>query len=785
MAKHRSQKESEAGRLDLLRKLYEKGITLPPSDLSSLVEAGLVEAAPALEPDEEIEIDFSSPRRFTPLAVVADRHLRIVSAKDEATRKRIIQPLRITTPAGIEEDDKNCVIHFGRRTNITKSDWMPDSLEEHTPEFRAWINSINDPEGFFNSAQYHKFDLYVQQAQQWLTEYQDLMDDDEEFRYRELERMDENSLFALDRYLKLKEASSKGMTDYRATKAHKIILYLLDCGYSANIAKARQVAFTTTICAWCLLRAMLNMDFNAKYISENEDKAIRTFQDKIKYPYSRLPKWAQAKVNNDQSTVFVFGDKKGKGIIEGNNSVIEVIAPTQTAVASSTPTITLVDEEGQIDTVQDIRSDVIPTMKGYNPKTRRQEVLRQMWGWGTGGYMNSTAGMAFHSVFMGDMESWLSGGPCLIIPLVFNVWYRPGWNKQDQDDAHRVAYSVTGAEAETAQIRFHQANPVTLDDIFKISGVKLIPDNSIKEGLRRIDEQKSKMERAGSPFYDYGYFEPIYDTSTPAHEGSDVPFKITGSIFIPCDKLDTRCSVCIFDHPKQWKNRYYQGTDPIASDSGTSLMASCIWDAHWNSPVAIVNYRTSDYREACMQVMLLGMYYDTEGKGAVPELLEANIGTAYREYKTNKGLLKTLLYESQLPDSLQSSHSSINVGIDNKGLRNRQIVTYMKNIFLTYGHRVWIRLFYEQLEYFVEKMKGTSTAWGPIDVRVNKDDALWALTYAYICSMCYMGRLPQEIPSRKGAVVPQKKKLLRGADGTLTWQMQKKSFNQRMQQYGS
>lgn len=782
MAKRRSAKDAEVGQLDLLRSLYEKGIKLPESELLRLKEAGLIPAAIA---SEEVEIALHSPKKFLHDSVAADQKVSIVTPQERALRESMVKPFRFVIPEVLEDEMQRCVIHFGYKTNITKKDWMPESLEFHSPEFRRWIDSLSDPEGFFNSAEYHKFNLYVRQAQQWLREFQQDGDDDEEFRYRELERMSENSLFAMDRYLKIKEASDKGITDYTATKAHRVILYLLDCGYSMDIVKARQIAFTTTICGWCLIRAMLSLDFIAKYISENEDKAIRTFQDKVKYPYSRLPAFARAKVNNDSTTVFLFGEKKGKGIIEGNNSVVEVLAPTQTAVASSTPTITLVDEAGQIDVIQDIKSDTIPTMKGYNPKTKRQEVLRQLVIWGTGGYMNSTAGQAFQSVYMGDYEAWTKGDACLIIPLYFNVWYRPGWTEKDQEEDKVRAYSVTGAEAEKARIRFHQSNPVTLDDVFMMGGTKLLSDQSIKESIKRIDEEKRKMESVGNEFYAYGYFEPIFDTSTPAHEGSDVPFKIIGATFVRCDKLDARCSTVMFSPPeKQWINRYYQGTDPIASDSGTSKMASAIWDAHWNTCVCVVNYRTSDYREAFMQVMLMGIYYDTQGKGACPELLEANIGTSYREYKTNKGLLRSLVYETQLPDSLQSSMASVTIGIDNKGLRNRHIVTYMKNIFLTYGHRIWIRLFYEQMEHFVEKIKGTSAAWGPADVRVNQDDTLWALTYSYICSLCYMTRPPKKIEMVSGTRKPDENRLVRNESGELTWKKLKRSYQQRQRDYG-
>lgn len=761
--KRRSAEEAAAGQLDLLVGLHKKGVKLPEAEIRKLVDRGLLPAS-ALDVAEEMAVDLDRHLQPLSLQLLADRHVRIVTPKTEKSEAFFSRALIFTDDEELERQVDDCLVHFGSRTTIAKADWMPDSVEHHTPEFKRWINSINADDGFFNMVHYQKFSLYVQQAQQWEREFQEQDEDNQSFRWREFDRMAENSLFAINRYVRIKESSEKGTHDFKATKAHQIVFYLLDCGYCMNVGKARQVAFTTAICAWCMIKGSLNLDFVAKYISENEDKAIRTFADKVKYPYSRLPRWARAKIKSDTHTVMYFGEKMEKGVVEGNLSVLEVIAPTKTAIASSTPTITLVDEQGLIDTVQDIRSDALPTMTGYNPTTGKQELLRQFVGWGTGGYMNSTAGQAFHAIFMADLEKWNTSDSCMFVPLVFNVWYRPGWTKEHQEAARKEAYSTTGIDAEKTQILFHQHNPECLEDIFRIGGTTLVSENYIRDAKKRIDDMGHKAEPV------YGYFEPIYDTQAPAHEGSDVPFKILGAAWMPCDRLDSRCSTVMLDDRKPWRNRYYQGTDPIASDSGLSNMASVIWDAHFNTPVAVLNYRTKDYREACLQTTLLGMYYDVEGKGAVPELLEANIGGTYREYKTNKGLLKSLVYETQLPDIFQSAKASVTIGIDNKGFRNRDIVSTIKNIFLTYGHNIWIRIIFEQLEFFVEKIRGQGTVWEPADKRINKDDVLWAMAYAYICRTCFMMKQPQEIEVKKVADVTYRQKLVRKADGTLELQ---------------
>jgi hypothetical protein len=767
--------DTKVTKADFLVQLKKMGVTLQEEDLQFLTENGKLEAVTSDEEIEGVEVvvrfnpeghDITSPE------IWADSHIIIAEAQ-EGDKK--LDFVTTHTLQSYEAHLKSLDVRFGLNFEITKKDWMPESIEIHSPEFRKWIDSINADDGFWNSCYYHKFALYVQQAQQWLREFQQPDEDNETFRRREFDRRAENSLFALNRYLEIKENNKDGVKRYVAVKAHMIALYLLDCGYSGNVAKARQIAFTTTYCGWAINKCSVSVDFSAKYISENETKAERTFQEKVKYPYSRFPQWMREEAISSQAGLLHLGEKtEEKGVISGSNSLIEVLAPTATAVASSTPTVTFVDEKGQIDKGQEIRGDVIPTMKGLNPKTGRQEVLRMLWEWGTGGEMSSAGGLAFQTTYMADMDEWNSGGPCLIIPLKFNVWYRPGWTKADQEEEYRRAYAIRGPGKDKARTKFHQSYPITLDDIFKMSGNTLLPQEWINDQKKRIDASGVDEKVIGC-----GYFEPVYDTKEPAPEGSDVPFKIIGAHFMPCDRGDSRVSTWIFDAPRKWLNRYFQGTDPIASNSGYSDMASAIFDGHWHAPVAITIFRSSDYRQAYLQNMLLGLYYGQNyPSGACPELVEANIGAAYREYKTNKGYGKSLVYESELPEMYQSSKMSVGIGIDNKGLRNGLIITELKNIFLTYGHNIYIRKIFEQLGTFVEKPSGKGTTWEPADRRSAKDDVLFALVYSYICYLCFMHKKPQEIEQAVTQSAKKIWKLIRQANGQMKGEWVKPTVKQ-------
>lgn len=769
--RRRTNIEADKGKEDFLARLREKGISLPEEDLVFLQEHGHLQVGiPASEDSEEIQISLKfnpSHESISRTEAMCDKMIVII----EPSVKRKDEVVIVST-AAYKTILQTSVVHYGYASEITRSDWTPESVEHHSDDFWQWINSINEPDGFWNSKHYYKFNLYVQQAMQWERHFQ-TTEDNRSYRYSELEKMSQNSLYALNRYLELKEAAKSGVNRYTGNKAHQIILYLMDCGYSIDCAKARQIAFTTTMCGWSLVKTMLNAEVQIKYISENEVKAKRTFSDKVKWPFGRFPKWARPKVANDPQDFIIFGEKNEKGVLEGNNSIFEILPPTKTAVASSSPTVTLIDEAGQIPILQDMLSDIEPTMRGYNPRTGRQELLRQCVIWGTGGYMTGPAGIAFKSVYMSHYEAWMAKADTPFVPLVLNVWYRPGWTQEDQERERKKAYSITGPERETAITRFHQSYPETLDDIFKMSGNTLVSEEWIHERLKVIREKGAETNVA-----QYGYFEPIYDFASPAHEGSDVPYKITGAVFVRCEKTDSRVSTIILDDRRPWRNRYFKGTDPIASDSGMSDMSSTIWDAYWSTPVALMVFRSQDYRQAYLQSFLLGVYYDVEGiNGAVPELVEANIGTAYREYVGNKGCERTLVLESELPQIYQTARNSVRVGVDNKGLRNRAIITELKNIFLTYGSQIWIPTYFVQLKTFVEKSKGNTTTWEPVDKRVNRDDALFSLVYSYICALCYSHKRPEPIDTKPESRIKYVSKLVRGADGQLRRVSVKKQDN--------
>jgi len=257
----------------------------------------------------------------------------------------------------------------------------------------------------------------------------------------------------------------------------------------------------------------------------------------------------------------------------------------------------------------------------------------------------------------------------------------------------------------------------------------------IKKQIKRISESKVVTKN--------GYFEPIFgDIQQP--EGSDVPYNIIGSQFIPTEDHDPRKTCTIFMEPqKGWVNRYFQGTDPVASDAGTSNMASSVWDKHYSTLAAVVDYRHVDIHYVYLQTLLLGLYYSEDGVHPIPELLEANIGMAYRNYKISKGKIfeKSLVLNTELPDAFRTA-SNLQIGIDTKEARKRLVVDKLYEIINAYGERMFLKIFYYQLKTFsCEITDSGKSSWGPIDRRYHKDDVLFSTAFSYICQLCFFNRI--------------------------------------------
>jgi len=747
--------------LDFLYDLYKQGVDIGDDKIVLLKQKGYIQDVknPQGYVAKEEYIDRHKLATTTQEQKEIDSHVDIIFGGTDTNNKSVITDKELE-----ERRNKHGYTFEGRKKPITKKDWYPNEVNVYEPDFVLWIDSINS--GFNNRKQYRKFTLYVQQAYTWLQEnksYTDFNNDDEaeDYMMEELRRCEENGLYFLNKYIFYKDTNVKsGQTKYIAAPAHEIEAYLDDCEYSTGEAKPRQMAMTTTKMALKLRKVVFKRNYFMKFITEDEKKAEEIFEDKLKYPFSELPYWMKPNVLNERDNFFKLGSKEGKGDRDGVNSTIRVVPPKRTAIAGGSPDEVDIDEAGNISLLTEMIDNQRPTRLWYNPDTKKLEVKRKINFYGTGGEVDR-GGKAFEVQMLSLMRQWEQRNfHAFIVPIFFSWHARPGATQADYDREYALAYADNGPDAEKTKREFHQSWPNSLADVFRTSANTLVGEEFIEKNIKRITEAQIK---ANHGLVQHGYFEPIFDSNFPNDEHNDLPFKVIGAEFIPTEDLDPRTTVSIFLHPKKgWKNRYFQGTDPIDTDAGTSNFASAIWDKYYQTIAAMLDFRVRDVKQVFLQSMLLGLYYDThyEGSRGVQELVESNRGTAYTLYKDAKGYGNNLVRNSELDMRLMTANNTSQndgIGIDNKGNRNKAIISYMHDMLSNYAQNFYITKMFEQLRTFVCIVtdRGTET-WGPMNKKYFQDDTLFAAVFSYICAeLTYSNLQPVDMSTnyRKKTVI--------------------------------
>lgn len=735
--------------LDFLYNLHLQGVDVGSKNVELLKKHGYIKeyVQPVKPPAFKENINTFNLEKATPEQALIDSNIDIIKGDVSDLKYEIL------TDDELEKRRKvHNLIFEGRNTPITSDEWKPKSTTEHEQDFIDWINSINNL-GFNNKVHYRKFALYCQQAYTWLQDkksHSDFFDEDQIIDYEdeEMRRCDENSLYFLNKYVYYKEGNvEEGRVKYVAAPAHEVLAYMNDCGYSVGLAKGRQMAATTTIMSLNMKDVVFKKNHFMKFVTEDDKKAKEIFEDKLKFPFSELQWWMRPKVLNERDNLFATGTKPEKGKKEGTGARILVVVPDRTAIAGGAPQKVMIDEAGNIGVLGAMINNIRPTMLFADPKTKKLIVKRILWFWGTGGEMEK-GGKSFEVEFLSIMKAWNEGKyGSGIIPLFFNWQCRPYATQADYDRERQIAYDKLAQdeiEGQKAVTEFHQTWPNSLSDVFRGSSKTLIDSEYIDKALDRI---RAAKKQHNFQLHQSGYFEPVFDFNTPTLEGAHQPYKIIGATFVPTSDIDYRATTTIFMHPdKGWQNRYFKGTDPIDTDTGLSNFASTVWDKYYKTPVAIMNWRNKDYKDAFLQSLLLNLYYDTskEQKG-IPELVESNRGTSYTQYVENSGFVKCLVLNYQLPHVLQN-RTTVNdgIGIDNKGIRNTMIINHMHGLFSSYGEKIFFDIVFEQAKTFVCSVsdKGKEM-WGPMNKKYFKDDTLFSTTFSYICSeLCFYDKEP-------------------------------------------
>ena len=621
--------------------------------------------------------------------------------------------------------------------------WLPEDVINHSDEFYNWINSFLFG-AFTLKIDYLPFTLYKAQAYHWLKDTDSIYDYDNksdrtDFKYREYNRCSQNTLYFASKYGLLKEGDSvSGDVSIKPYEHQALVWYLADCGYSLFIGKGRQIGLTSALGMYGIKKMIFQPNFYIKFIATDEDTTEEIFTDKIKYPFGELPLWLRPLVRSDSNRRFWLSDKKKKGERGYPNSRLDIIIPKVTAINGGSPQCVLLDEVDSIDIFSEMLNEARPTLFWRNPKTHKLEFKRQIIAWSSGIY-RSSGSTSFEKEWNKLIELWAEKNYSLGFVPIFLSWHCR--MSKEEYEKEKLWYYGARASAENidrdaSKIQFHQHYPSSPRDMFLKTSRTLISREIIDYGIDNCRKLADKLPV-------YGYFEPLYDYSVRMHENSDVPYKIIGAKFIPVDESEIeKASAVIVSYPeKGWKYRYWQGTDPIATETGHSKLASTIWDDVIKAPVCLVNIRRQHNHKWCfLQSVLAGLFYDTVGQGGIKELVEGNIGTNYIDYKRDKGFGSSLVFNSQLPDKLVGGCET---GIDNHGTygannRAAAIIDYMAEFFRTYYKNIFISTYFEQLQTFTNVItKSGKETWQPASKIAHFDDALFSATYAYICRLSF------------------------------------------------
>lgn len=757
--------EARESNLDFLLDLYVTGVQLSPSQYDLLVRHKRIDPRPeGAEKREKNQKDFAENVTFkSEIQRRADQYVDVVQDVDDIPFAQEGKRHIVLDSETYDQLAKSSLFKYVGGKTITSDDWKPKDILEHSTEFIQFVNSIN--RGFQSMIAYKPFQMYCQQAEDWLnddTDYYSFSEpsDRKEYAFSEFEKIKENTLYFMDKYLQLIADTNHGEMKYISKPVHKLLCFMVDCGYSMIIGKPRQIAATSTLGGIALCKSITKKNFFIKMVAQDKEKMVEIFDDKIKFPLGELPSWMKPEVGNDRDNLLRFNRKtEKKGTKGGVGSKIQVVAPSVSAINGGSPPLVLIDEAGYIGILGKMIKEARPTMFAYDSATGKLMMKRQIVVWGTGGEMDK-GGKSFETEFRGMMALWNQGKfSSGMIPLFFDWTSRPGVSK-DFYLKEKQVYTVNGPEKEAKAVQFRQHYPSIIDDMFLTSYKLLVGAEWINSNLERIKNQDHKIRPTR------GYFEPIYDLSKPENENSDTPFKIIGANFIATDDNDEfRATVSILQQPKKmWRNRYYQGTDPIMTDNGYSNMGSVIYDAEFNTPVAILNYRDPDHKYTFLQCLLLGIYYAPNGEEAVPELVEANVGMAYFDYKESKGYWNSLVQRTELPDHLNGG--STLYGIDNRSFRNKHIINRMYEA-ITSANPIYFEEIFIQLRTFhCTFTENGHETWGVTDTRTFFDDLLFGYVFSYICAESYRHKKPENLAMEETKSIT-KFELRRDASGGL------------------
>jgi hypothetical protein len=665
---------------------------------------------------------------------------------------------------------------------IHKSTWRPASITNTSAEFKRFIDS-HIPQ-FDQIIPYEEFYLYCEQARRWLEDKRTLADipslERVDYKWRELDRVAENKLYGLNKYVSIKEDGFiGGRRPYNASTPQALLAFLVDRGNSFELVKGRQAAITSTMLAMVALESVVRNAFSVVFMVHKKDGTGKPlFRNKFQSTFQHLPEWMIGEVDvargfSTESAIIDFDPateklRKGKDVAE----VRLLSSEDSMNINGQTPTWSLFDESQNIPTFQLLKGELDPTMYQFSMATGRMELVRQCFGWGTGS-SNNTGNGSFENDYKGLLEAWQSGEETDgWIPLFMDWTCRPGMTREfytmQRRKYLRGQTEETKGLSSTERLALFKAHyPSAPDDAFMASHKHVVPVEIMIKQQNRIQSECLKRGLGPVP----GKFEPIWDESVVLPDGSLYKHPVRGVRWVPSRMDDIEAPISMFMPPdNSWAHRYFQGTDPIQNDGGFSRFSSAIWDSVGRvqedgsfapGPVCILNTRTPFTSELFLQSSLMGMFYRNYGQKACRELLEINVGHRYADFKCSPvvNLRDSLLTRHELLPKYKLGNATNIYGIDlkgGKGSRKETLYGDLTDLVRSHGHNIWYFPFWSQLRNIsVEGDADGSVKWSTRNKNVYNDDLVYAVTYAELCSRC-VNKQPQNMTAENKKYVTKR-----------------------------
>lgn len=643
---------------------------------------------------------------------------------------------------------------------VQVSDWRPEDVRLHNEGLTRFI--LSSIPRFDQLAPYLEFYLYLKQALDWYEETKDveitLLDEDEAYTYarREYQRMQQNSLYALNRYIKIRDDLFPTGRPYWAGCPQAMLAFLIDCGYDITLLKGRQAAITSTIMAIMVIKMLMRNPCSVVLLTDDKVKTgLDIVAKKVQGTFQLLPQWVRQNVVdalwNKEGLTMDFERSDTKTEKRRNSSDFHLLSADDTqAVNSKTPTYVCYDEVQNINTYKTIKEEVAPTQIGeINGVMKR---VRSQISWGTG-RADDEANGDFEEDWRGTHNAMVNGANTGgSVALFFDWTCRPGIMAKDYlQERQRILDKHIG-DPETALSIFNTHYPHSPDDAFMKGQGGIFPPTFIKrmrDSITRLPDNQRPVK---------GIFVPVYNTGRPiASLKADHKHYIQDVEFRPARTIEEMLKAPVemyLQGDNTYVDRFFQGTDPIQSSTGYSEFASAILDAwgmeaqgccgtnekHLHPNVAcILRGRTYNPKEMFTQSILMNMYYRNHGQRGCKELIEWNQGQDYIAYKQEDWIDQslTLVMRTELPDRYQRGKTQSNIGFQMMADTKASLLADIESLGYNHGHNIKFQKFWEQVSTIRVEDKDGKKTWGTMDYKKFNDDLVIAVGLAKVCRDIY------------------------------------------------